>query len=47
MIGKPIDPVGKDARVLTEEVRAAIEAGLARISATAQGPEAGAVPMSG
>jgi len=43
VIGKPIDPAGKDARVVTDEVRAAIEAGLARISATAQGPETGAV----
>jgi 1-acyl-sn-glycerol-3-phosphate acyltransferase len=29
VIGKPIDPAGKDPRALTEEVRQAIEAGLA------------------
>jgi 1-acyl-sn-glycerol-3-phosphate acyltransferase len=33
VIGKPIDPSGKDPRELNEEVRAAIEAGLARIAA--------------
>ncbi len=33
VIGEPISPAGKEARALTEEVRAAIEAGLARIEA--------------
>lgn len=33
VIGEPISPAGKDARTLTEEVRLAIEAGLARIAA--------------
>jgi 1-acyl-sn-glycerol-3-phosphate acyltransferase len=31
VIGKPIDPAGKDARQLTEDIRLAIENGLARI----------------
>jgi 1-acyl-sn-glycerol-3-phosphate acyltransferase len=35
IIGKPIDPAGKDARVLNDAARAAIEAGLARIASTA------------
>ncbi len=35
VIGKPIDPAGKNPRQLTEEIRAAIEAGLARIAAQA------------
>ena len=33
VIGKPIQAAGKDPRVLNDEVRAAIEAGLARIAA--------------
>ncbi len=33
VIGEPISPAGKDPRQLTEEVRRAIEAGLARIGA--------------
>jgi len=33
VIGAPIDPCGKDARQLNEEVRLAIESGLARIDA--------------
>lgn len=33
VIGKPIDPRGKDAREVTEITRAAIESGLARIAA--------------
>jgi 1-acyl-sn-glycerol-3-phosphate acyltransferase len=32
VIGEPIDPQGKEPRKLTEEVRAAIESGLARIA---------------
>lgn len=32
VIGEPISPVGKNARDLTEEVRSAIEAGLAKIA---------------
>lgn len=32
VIGEPIDPKGKEARQLTDEVRAAIESGLARIA---------------
>jgi 1-acyl-sn-glycerol-3-phosphate acyltransferase len=35
VIGKPIDPAGRDARELTDDVRAAIESGLARIEAMA------------
>jgi 1-acyl-sn-glycerol-3-phosphate acyltransferase len=37
VIGKPIDASGKDPRVLNDEVRASIEAGLARIEAGAAG----------
>jgi 1-acyl-sn-glycerol-3-phosphate acyltransferase len=33
IIGTPIDPAGKDPRAVNDEVRAAIEAGLARIAA--------------
>ena len=33
VIGAPLSPAGKDARTLTEETRAAIEAGVARIRA--------------
>jgi hypothetical protein len=32
IIGEPIDPEGKNPRDLTEEIRAAIESGLARIA---------------
>jgi hypothetical protein len=32
VIGEPIDPQGKEPRKLTEEIRAAIESGLARIA---------------
>ncbi len=32
VIGEPISPLGKDARALTDEVRRAVEAGLARIA---------------
>ena len=32
IIGEPIDPQGKEPRELTEEIRAAIESGLARIA---------------
>ena len=32
-IGKPIEAAGKDPRALNDEVRVAIEAGLARIAA--------------
>jgi 1-acyl-sn-glycerol-3-phosphate acyltransferase len=35
VIGEPIEPAGKDPRVLNEEVRQAIEAGLARIAVAA------------
>ena len=34
VIGKPIDPAGKNPRELNEEVRQSIEAGLARIAST-------------
>jgi 1-acyl-sn-glycerol-3-phosphate acyltransferase len=37
VIGKPIDPHGKDARQLTDATRDAIEAGLARIAAVQSG----------
>ncbi len=33
VIGEPISPQGKDARVLNEEIRSAIESGMARIKA--------------
>jgi len=46
VIGKPIDPAGKDPRVLNDEVRTAIEAGLARIAA-ARSADPGALAQSG
>lgn len=45
VIGAPISSEGKDARLLTEETRAAIEAGLARIR-TLAGGVAGGEPAS-
>jgi hypothetical protein len=34
VIGEPIEPAGKNPRVLNEEVRQSIEAGLARIASS-------------
>jgi 1-acyl-sn-glycerol-3-phosphate acyltransferase len=42
VIGEPIESAGKNPRVLNEEVRQSIEAGLARIAAETAGPGAGA-----
>ena len=38
IIGKPIEPAGKDPRQLNEEVRQSIEAGLARMAEPVNGP---------
>lgn len=44
VIGRPIDPSGKEPRVLTEQVRASIEAGLAKIDADYAVSEARSAP---
>jgi 1-acyl-sn-glycerol-3-phosphate acyltransferase len=43
IIGEPIASEGKNPRELTEEIREAIESGLARIATARRGPDASAV----